>query len=381
MIRILALNAYYVPAFRGGGPIRTIEAMVSEHKEALSFKIVTSDRDLGVAERLPGISDGWNQVGYAKVYYARASPIGRLRGLHTIRTTPADYLYLNSLFAFWFSILPVALGYLRLNATKKIVVAPRGELGEGALVVRRPKKLFFLRLAKASGAYRNVTWHASSQQEADEIGSYFPKATILVRQNEVMLPSDPVENRSNASGNFRAVYIGRISEKKGLHTLLEALQQLDVPAHLDVFGAFEDGNYEKRLRVLVDALPPHVRVQFLGPLEHSSVRETFRNYHAFLFPTNHENFGHTIAESLSSSCPVVVANVTPFTSNVLSGGGVIVEPHSTSGWLDAVRELATESAFDRRRRFSQAKLSYRTWRAESSGASVFELIENSKSDD
>lgn len=68
------LTPYYLPAFRGGGPIRSIAAMVAQHGQRLRFCILTSDRDWGESEPLPVPVDRWTPVEGAQVRYLSPGP-------------------------------------------------------------------------------------------------------------------------------------------------------------------------------------------------------------------------------------------------------------------------------------------------------------------
>ena len=74
---------------------------------------------------------------------------------------------------------------------------------------------------------------------------------------------------------------------------------------LRVIGAEEDDGYARACRGLASTLPSSVKVEFLGAREHEHIRAEFALSDAFVFPTRSENFGQVIAESLSSSCPVL----------------------------------------------------------------------------
>ena len=67
---ILIFTAFYLPGYRGGGPIQTIANMVDCLSDDFDFRIVTSDRDLGDSNSYPNVVvDDWNSVGKAMVFY------------------------------------------------------------------------------------------------------------------------------------------------------------------------------------------------------------------------------------------------------------------------------------------------------------------------
>ena len=107
-MKILTFATYYLPGFKGGGPIKTISNLADATKKShLDFFVVTADRDLGDLSCYPNITQGkWNKVGSAQVYYLSNSLASYLKIYKLIRSFRNDCIYLNSFFSFKFSIFP-----------------------------------------------------------------------------------------------------------------------------------------------------------------------------------------------------------------------------------------------------------------------------------
>src|ERR1017187_10473701 len=70
--RILTLTDCYVPGYKSGGPLRSIENLVAALGGEFDFRIVTLDRDLGDKLPFPGVvRNRWVRVGHADVMYLR----------------------------------------------------------------------------------------------------------------------------------------------------------------------------------------------------------------------------------------------------------------------------------------------------------------------
>ena len=64
---ILALVGYYPPAYRAGGPTRSVPPIAELLKHEFDFLVVTRDRDLGAKVRLAVVvSDSWVECGSAR---------------------------------------------------------------------------------------------------------------------------------------------------------------------------------------------------------------------------------------------------------------------------------------------------------------------------
>lgn len=373
-LRVAILTRFYTPAYRGGGPIRTISAMVAVHGERHDFDVLTSNGDWGVVEPLPVPTDTWVDVGSAKVWYAgRRSPRSRWSGLVAVRRRRPDVLYLNGVFPFVMSIIPLLLHRLRFFGPAQVVLAPRGEFGSGAFALKSWKKRGYLTIAGWLGWYDRVTWHASSDLEAAEIRQVFPQARVLVRPNEVELPTVAPSRVGREPGPLRLVFLSRLAPKKGLGLLLEALAQVTAPVCLDVYGS-GDPSYVVHCEDEAQRLPGTVTVRFHGPVEPAQVAGVFAGHDAFAFPTAHENFGHVIAESLAAGCPVLLPDVTPWTPVIERGGGVLLPSRTAAPWADAIQRLATSGPEDWARMSAEAAAAYAMWVSTLPVESVFDLL-------
>ena len=364
-MRILVFGPYFPPAYRGGGPIRTLAALLRTVPPEVESAVITRGTDFGQVSTLEVELDEWVEFGDSKVRYMSDQTVRSWRhSLKAARAFRPDIVYVNSFFDAGMAIFPRMLVRLGVFGRVRLVLAPRGEFGEFALARSRTKKRIYLTVFKFLALGRGIVWHASSPREQDDIRRVVgDDALIVVNENDTELPdvADPVPPR--ADGPLRAIHVGRLMEIKGLKTLLIALEDVAAPMSLDVVGPFEDPRYAKECVAIAEALPAHITVNFLEHREHSVIRATIAEYDVMLFPTVGENFGHVIAESLSVACPVVCADVTPWTSTLAGGGGVIVESNTPDAWASVVNTYAGHPAAELARRREDAASAYDAWLA------------------
>ncbi|MEO7859757.1 MAG: glycosyltransferase [Nitrospirales bacterium] len=313
---ILTFVRYYLPGFKSGGPIRSIANMVEALDNEFEFKIVTSDRDSLDTTPYDGItSDRWMSVGKARVYYVSPERRRLFAWAGLIRETPHDVLYLNSLFNPVYTVLPLFARKLAGSQRKPVVVAPRGEFSTGALGLKRWKKRPFLAVAQIAGLYRDVLWHASTEDEAQLIRRHFGGAVrIVIARN---LP--PMSGQQwtsceeiEASGPLRVVFLSRISRMKNLDYALRVLAETRVPIQFDIWGTLEDLAYWKNCEDQMRSLPKNVVAHYRGVADHSEVNKILADYDLFFLPTRGENYGHVIAEAVSAGTPVLLSDQTPW---------------------------------------------------------------------
>lgn len=408
--RILVVTPFYLPAWRGGGPIRSLAAMVEQHGDRHDFCVLTSAFDWGEATPLPLSEDArrgdWVPVGRALVQYVPIRGASELRDRRARNAFSAawrsaagsrgpDITYLNGVFPPLWTIAPLTLrrlGRLRLG---QVVIAPRGEFSPGALEIKWRKKQAFLAQARMLGLFRGVVWHASTDLEAAEIHAILPDARVVVRENETELPprawrsaeagthtdrtpnAEPATQELSAPRALRVLYLGRLSPKKGVDVLLSALRDVNAPVEVTIAGSAAEADHLAHLRELGEAAKRagHA-VSFVGPVEHDRVDEMFRTHDVFVFPTAGENFGHSIAESLANGCPVMVtARATPWTEAAHTGGGRTVGSRAPADWARAIDDFAADGPQAWARSREAAADTYDAWRSSRPTESVFDLID------
>jgi glycosyltransferase involved in cell wall biosynthesis len=309
--RIFVVVDVYLPGFKSGGPLRTIENMV-DRMGGVKFFIFTSDRDFRDDTPYTEVRlEKWNDVGKAKVFYSAGMT---MRSIHQqISAVRPDLIYLNSLFSSA-TIKVLLMRRAGLLPPIPVVLAPRGECSPGALGLKRLKKHAYLAVAPRL-LYRDLVWQATSEFEKADIehalghGSRIRIASDLPpRQIDLM----PLQKPRKEPGFAKFVYLSRISEKKNLHYLLTLLRRFRSQAELDIWGPIEDESYWMRCQAEIALMPPSVKVVFRGPVEHELVPKIMENYHFFILPTLGENFGHVVLEAWTGGCPVLISDQTPW---------------------------------------------------------------------
>ncbi|WP_029935152.1 glycosyltransferase, partial [Thiomicrospira pelophila] len=314
-MKILVITGYYKPAYKAGGPVKSISNLV-ENLEDFKFNVVTSDRDL--ADVLPFehvIPGSWQNYGGASVMYLSPKQLSFNAIAKLINETSFDVLYLNSFFDSIFSIKPLLA--MRIGKVKPcpVVLAPRGEFSKGAMEIKPFKKRLFIRVSSWIGLYQGVLWQASSEFERQDIIdalSVKPDSVLVAKNLSSRLTNSDLKFNYRPSKVFKIVFLSRLSPKKNLDYALKCLAFVTNEAVFDIYGPKEDEAYWKICLKLIEALPTNITVNYYGSVKSDQVAEIFSRYDLFFFPTRGENYGHVIAESLSVGTPVLISNQTPW---------------------------------------------------------------------
>jgi glycosyltransferase involved in cell wall biosynthesis len=349
---ILTFVHHYLPGFKSGGPVRTIANVVEALGDEFEFRVVTSDRDFLDEVSYPGITpDTWIQIGKAWVYYASPRKRGISSWADLIRTTPHDVLYLNSLFDPMYTLRPLLCRKYFYISMKPVVVAPRGELSPGALGLKRWKKGPFLAIAKFARLYRNIHWHASTEDEARLIRRQFrvEDEVVIARNLPGILNSlSSTNSEDNWTGPLRVVFLSRISRMKNLDFALNVISCCHMPIQFDIWGTLEDADYWMKCQAIIQAMPGNVQVRYYGAADHDNVPKIMAKYDLFFLPTLGENYGHVIAEALTAGTPVLLSDATPWRN--LKADGVGWDLTLDAGpdiFLKAIQEAAEKVIVER----------------------------------
>lgn len=323
---ILVFTGYYLPGFKGGGPIRTIANLVDRLCGDFKFMVVARDHDLGEVQHYPDIEQGqWNQVGQAQVFYLPRGG-GSLQAIRSvIEEVQPDILYLNSFFDPWFTLRPLIATWLGKFKSLPILLAPRGEFSEGAMKLKDWKKVPYTMLARWVGLVERVRWHASTELEGRDIVRVMRvdrKKINFVRQ--ISVAPDLIVNSAVSTSRvvrpccadqepgLRVCFLSRIAAMKNLDFALKTLRQVKATVRFSIYGPLESEAYWVTCSKLMSELPQNIHAEYCGSVPSHLVRETISQHQLFFVPSRGENFGHVFVEALSVGVPILVSDQTPW---------------------------------------------------------------------
>lgn len=105
---------------------------------------------------------------------------------------------------------------------------------------------------------------------------------------------------------LRILFIGNVIERKGLHTLLEAIRHRRSAIRLDVIGSLDaEPQYTKRVRQYVAANELSSLVLFHGPLDREPLIEKLRRAHVLVVPSSYEGYGMVYLEGMCFGLPAI----------------------------------------------------------------------------
>jgi glycosyltransferase involved in cell wall biosynthesis len=164
----------------------------------------------------------------------------------------------------------------------------------------------------------------------------------------VVSPKDNEAKRAPALDQpFRLIYVGQVSEAKGVGDAIRALAELKTAGKrcaLTVIGEILDQSLPK----LAEQCGVAEQVTFLGTQAHAEVRRAMREHDAVVVPSRHEypeGLPMTLYEGLCSRTPLIVSDHPMFALRIHPGENALVFEAGSPGALAArILELASDAA-------------------------------------
>lgn len=371
-MKVVVFSPYYPPAFRAGGPVKSISRLVRASTNPLPTLVVSRNWDLGERVRLRNPANTWVNTGEEDIWAYDRDVTAYVRSLLAAGREKPRLVYVNSLFDPWMTVVPALGWWVAGSRRSDLVIAARGQLAQGALAKSASRKRALLWLWRRLAAHRRVIVHAATENERDDVQRVLGNVDVVVRPDDVG-PLLPALNGPLPQAELRAVFLGRIVPIKGLLELLESLRHVEHPMLLDIYGPEEDQRYVQLCRRQARQLFGSVQVRFMGPVPNDAVRSVLSQYDVMLNPTRGESFGQVIGESLSVGTPVAVAPVTPWTSWIeASNGGIIVRD---GRWAEAAKCLSAMDETSREQIREGARHAYENFWWDAQGRPhVFEMV-------
>ena len=318
----LSFRAVHVVAsldLKYGGPSRSVFGLArAQARVAAPIALATLGQPKEDLRPHPGLTVAWAPLG-------RPRRLCRSRVLaQFLRDQPAGVLHHHGL---WLRPLHYAFQQAQ-HARIPLVISPRGMMNRWSWDHHRRRKALASLLVHPGALRGAAAWHATSEDEADEIRSLGFSQPICVAPNGVDVPNDEqlaiarehwLEAVPEARTRPVALFYSRFHSKKRITELIDLwiahaprdwlLLLIGIP---DEYSVAEIERYvlcalgKGRIRVFDGTYrPPPYAVASL-----------------FLLPSHSENFGLSIAEALAAGVPAVVTDSTPWQAL----------PHQEAGW-------------------------------------------------
>ena len=309
---ILITTEFFYPAFKAGGPTKSILNLVNFLKDKYKIKIICSSKDLkSIKNHEVKEINKWYEVnGYSIIYCD--SKIIAMREIFISRwKIKYDYLYLGSFFNPVYSLYSLLT---RIGSRKKIIIAPKGEFFQGAFSQKIFKKIIIIYLFKIILRFWNIKWHSTSENEKQTIQNILnnKKLDIIISSNLVNLKKFDFHNKHKKQKHINILICGRISPVKNILMSLDCISELKGNVNVEIWGQIDDHEYWSKCLKKINNNPKNINILYKGVFHPKDIKNVFDKHHVLLMPSLSENFGYVIFESFNHGVPVITSKNTPW---------------------------------------------------------------------
>jgi glycosyltransferase involved in cell wall biosynthesis len=310
-VRVLHVTPYFAPAFRYGGPPRSILGLCQGLvKTGVDVEVFTTTANGD--EPLPAAPGGVTYEGVPVRYFPLAWPqrYWRANGLRAALRAAADRADLIHVHGLWNMTSWAGVASARA-ARKPYVISPRGMLRPEAMRRHREMKSLAYWGIERANLESATMLHATSEIEKCDLTQYGPPVTVI--PNGVAA----AKSTADALGKLRAraglggsdtvvTFLGRLHPIKRLDLLAEAfaiVHRANPSARLVIAGPDEDG-YRDRVEPLF--APVSSVTRWLGAVGSDDIAALLATSRVLVQCSDSESFGMSVAEALAAGVPVVV---------------------------------------------------------------------------
>jgi glycosyltransferase involved in cell wall biosynthesis len=324
-MKVLLVTPSFYPATVYGGPIFSTLHTSQELAKLDDMEIYVSTTNANMTSRLDVKMGKWQQFEkdfYVKYYNETKINLISINLLFNIwrEIKSADLIHAQYMFS---TPTPIALFYSKVF-NKPIVLSPRGALCKWCLNQGSKYKKSWLKIFIKPYIHK-IIWHATAEQEKNEILEQFPNAKIQVIPNGIAYNEFQIFNQLDRKAfikkfakkdlqcNQIVVSMGRLQKKKGFDILIEAIIKVknNFP-NVKLLIAGSDETEGVNLLKQIEQLKLNDTVFLVGEIYNQDKIDFLANADVFALPSHNENFGNVYIESLASGTPIVASKATPW---------------------------------------------------------------------
>ena len=125
------------------------------------------------------------------------------------------------------------------------------------------------------------------------------------RFSDRVISEEEIRERAK-SRELRILFLGNVIHRKGLHTLLRAIKNLNAQVRLDVVGGLSaEPRYAYEMERYVFTHGLSSAVKFHGALDNEPLIEMYKQAHAMVVPSSYEGFGIVYLEGMGFGLPAI----------------------------------------------------------------------------
>jgi len=343
-MKILIVAPSFMPALNYGGTTRSVYEICRSLAKENQVTVLTTNLNGNV--KIDVDSTKFNNFDDIKVWYHDIKFFRKMfcsfKYLKNIyyEVENSDVVHIQSVF-----FLPAIFTSLFCKFFKKpYFLSTRGAVGASVIENKRKVlKFLWLNLISwhlfewAEGIHVTSVWE---QKGLENLG--FKQKKILI-ENGVRVPKQGNNFYTDSSMFVEdyLLYVGRISQEKGIDLLIEAYKKSEVNSNLLIVG--DDSNeYTRKLKKMIKELNIEEKVFFLGQINDEKWT-LYENAKCLMLTSQSESFGNVVLEAMAMKCPVIVTESVGAADLVKKNNAGYVVPYKSEEVSFAIKEVMLNS--------------------------------------
>ena len=340
-MRVLHVTPYFAPAFRYGGPPRSVLGLCRALlRQGVEVEVLTTTAD-GPSELPCSPLEGNVYEGVPVRYLPRGFPRRSFgaRGLGAALDDAVSRSDLVHVHGLW-SVPGWAAARHARRARVPFVISPRGMLDPGSIAQRGWRKRVAYRLIERRSLLDATFLHATSRAEARAVRAWAPGAPVVTLPNGVEAPAvvaaagSEIRRRLGVpDGAPLVTFLGRIHPIKRLDLLAQAFDRvLTVRPDTRLVIAGPD---ERAHRGEIEPRFAARAVHWAGQLGETDKWALLSASSLLVLCSDSESFGLSAAEAMAAGVPVVATRTCPWEEIETVGAGfwVAQEPEAVAAGM------------------------------------------------
>ena len=353
-MKILQVISHYLPAIKFGGPLQVAHGLgvalddLGHTVSICTTNLASPSEWLDVSLEEPALIDDVH-VYYADSRFLRYWGFSAQLARNILREARhSDVILIH----FHYQFASVVGGWCARYLNKPYVIFTHGSLNENGISLKgsRYKRAYLKYLEKKN--FDGALFTAYHSQVEREQSLSFESETIIVpigvdpgirtngyeKKYEDLPISTPIQV-------FTFVYMGRVSEGKGLMLLLDALSELigrGKNLKLVIIGADERG-YMNLLKDQIESSGLDEYVVFTGLLDGAAKYETLSSADVFVLPSRSEGTSIVTLEAMAMGLPVLISDRVGLKNDVVEASAGLVVHYELGSLVAGLAQMIESS--------------------------------------
>ena len=171
----------------------------------------------------------------------------------------------------------------------------------------------------------------------------FPDVEFTIVSNGVPIHQQELDTSIKINANVQVLFLGNLSQQKGVFDLIEAMESID-GVQLNLVGGEDEAGISQKIRQILTKRDLEQKITLTGPMHGNKKMEFLQHADIFVLPSYAEGLPISLLEAMSVGLPVIVTPVGGIPSVITDNQeGMFVNAGNVAQLAEAITRLAEDS--------------------------------------